>query len=160
MASEVAELALEAQPVFARVFVPIDYSNESQRAFGIALELQRIYGSAICLFHMGESDSSEEFLGGLGGAVYHDWAHQTEERLRRFVEHVAPGANVEYRVTFDPDSKEMLIRDEAESWGATLVIIADRVGKSIFRSVAENVLRTSKIPIFVLREEEPAPIED
>jgi hypothetical protein len=67
---------------------------------------------------MDESGTSDEFLGGLGGAVYHDWVRQAEKRLRRFVEHVAPGANVEILATFDPDSKERRIHDEAEGWGA------------------------------------------
>src|SRR5262245_41744941 len=77
--------------VFDRIFVPIDFSTASHLALGAALELHRTHGSTLCLFHAAQSDGSDEWLAGIGSpAASGDWVKESEGRLRRFLENVAP----------------------------------------------------------------------
>jgi nucleotide-binding universal stress UspA family protein len=139
--------------VFERVFVPVDYSRDSQLAVGVALELQRVHGSRVCLFHAAEGGGENDFLGGIGSpAVQGDWVEQARERLRRFIENVAPDAKdrFELRAAMDTDDVLRMIHDEARTWGASLLVIAAPVHRRLLRSKAERVVHDSEIPTLVI----------
>jgi nucleotide-binding universal stress UspA family protein len=146
---------MEAKTIFDRLFVPVDYSMDSHRAVGAALELQRVLGSSVCLFHAAESDGTHEFLGGLGSsAVNGDWLVHAEQRLRRFVENVAPecGERIELRARMGGETVR-LVHDEAHRWGATLIIVSAEVRARIFRSKAERLIHDFDLPTLVIPTE-------
>ena len=153
--------AAEAKELFARVFVPVDYTRASHQAVGVALELARAFGSRVCVFQLAEEGGADEFLGGLGDRrTPSDLVKNAKERLHRFIEHIAPGEAdaVEVRASTAVKPIEE-IHDEARRWGATLVIAATTF-EGFFRSPAEKLVHNFDIPVLLIPSawEEP-PLE-
>ncbi len=141
-----------AKTIFDRIFVPVDYSMDSHRAVGAALELHRSLGSAVCLFHCTESEGTSEFLGGLGSpAVMGDWPARAEQRLRRFLENVAPDCDsgIELRTRIGGETVR-LVHEEAHAWGASLIIVSAEVRARLFRSKAERLIHDYDVPMLVI----------
>jgi nucleotide-binding universal stress UspA family protein len=146
-------MVASARFVFERIFVPVDYTRDSQLAVGVALELQRAHGSQVCLFHAAEGGGENDFLGGIGSpAVQGDWVAQARERLRRFLENVAPDAmdRLELRAAMDTDDVLRMIHDEARTWGASLLVVAAPVHRRLLHSKAERIVHDSEIPTLVI----------
>ena len=143
--------ALAAKELFARVFVPVDFTQSSQQAVGIALELKRVFGSEVCLFQLAEEGGADEFLGGLGDpATPGDLVRNARERLERFVENIAPGSAGAVEVRARADVKPMEdLREEARRWGATLVVAATTF-RGFFRSPAEKLVHGFDIPVLLI----------
>ncbi len=144
-------IVVEAQEIFARVFVPVDFTRSSRQAVGVALALKRSFGSKVCVFQLAEEGGADEFLGGLGDpATPGDLVRNARERLQRFVENIAPAfaGSVEVRACVDVKPLEE-IRDEARRWGATLVVAATTF-KGIFRSPAEKLVHGFDIPLLLI----------
>lgn len=149
--STVAPTVAEAKEIFARVFVPVDFTTSSHQAVGAALELKRAFGSEVCIFQLAEEGGADEFLGGLGDpASPGDLVRSARERLQRFIENVAPtfADSVEVRASTYVKPMED-IRDEARRWGATLVIAATTF-EGLFRSPAEKLVHGFDIPVLLI----------
>lgn len=142
----------EAKEIFARLFVPVDFTISSHRAVGAAIELRRAFGSEICLFNLAEDTGGDEFLGGLGAPVRPaDLGVDAEERLRRFVKNIAPDFADAVEVRARPDVRPLEdLRHEARRWGATMVVVAAEFQGGIFRSPAEKLVHNFFIPVLLL----------
>lgn len=141
-----------ANPIFARLFVPIDFTIACHRAFGVALELKRAFGSTVCLFHLTMSHTTDEFLGGLGNpAGPADLLARAELRLRDFVENVAPEYvdAIELRTGLEM-TPIADIQHEARRWRATLVIATAEFKAGLYRSPAEKLVHRSDIPLLLI----------
>ena len=146
-------LLSRARAPFERIFVPVDYGADGHRAVGVALELQRVYGSTVCLFHVQDEEGSEEFLAGVGAPVDADGASEAIGRLRRFVDNIAPGAasRVEARARVGGDAETAkLVLDEAAEWRATLIVVTATTHRALLRTVAERVVRKTPVAVLVL----------
>ncbi len=145
-------LLSESQALFRRVFVPVDYSLDSHRTVGVAVELQRVHGSDVCLFHLHHGDTSAEFLSGLG-APAGDGDAEAKGRLLRFIDNIAPGVgarvDLRARIAGEPEKRRVFV-EEAVDWGATLIVVTETVHTMLFRSVAEKVVRRSHIAVLTL----------
>ncbi|MEI9885750.1 MAG: universal stress protein [Rhizomicrobium sp.] len=140
-----------AVALFARLFVPVDYTLESHRAVQVALELRRTYGSALCLFHAAQSTGSDDWIAGIGSpAVGGDWVMQAKARLRRFLDHVAPDAGPEVEMSSKVGLPLVTLGSAAHEWGATLVVAAASLHASILRSPAEKLLRAMRLPSLII----------
>jgi nucleotide-binding universal stress UspA family protein len=140
-----------AGEVFARVFVPVDFTISSHEAVGVALRLKRAFDSRVCIFQLVESGGADEFLAGLGApATPSDLVSNATERLRSFIDHIAPGFadSVEVRAYAYVKPIED-IRNEARRWGATLVVAATTFA-GIFRSPAEKLVHNFDIPVLLI----------
>lgn len=145
------DIDVAAQPVttFARIFVPVDFSMRCHRALATALDLRRMYGSAVCVFHGVESSGADDFLGGIGSpAVHGDWVSEGEGRVRRFLANVVPDADPGIEVRATVEFTERTLCREAELWGATLVVIHAEKGR--FRSFADRLLHQIGVPVLVV----------
>jgi nucleotide-binding universal stress UspA family protein len=143
-----------AAKMLDRVFVAVDYTMDSHRAVGVALELRRTHGSTVCLFHAAESTGSDDWLAGIGSpAVAGDWVVETEERLRRFLRNVAPDADADIEVRARVGLPVSSLCVEAHRWGATLVIATARLHTRIVRSPAEQIVRQVGLPILIIPAE-------
>lgn len=152
--TEEASSTEEAPPtsLLERILVPVDFSMASHRAVEVALELRRLASSTVCLFHLAQSDTTFDFLGGIGSpAVGGDWVAETEERLQRFITNIAaPDRDrIEVRAAVGGDLGTGL-RAEATRWGATLVVASADIHAKLFRSPAERLVRTLAMPILVI----------
>lgn len=142
----------ESVTVFDRIFVPVDFSIDSHRAVRVALELRRMRGSAMCLFHAVESTGSDDWLGGIGSpAVGGDWVSEATRRLRRFLANLGiddDGIDVRARIGLPLRT----VCESARDWNATLVIAAARVHASLVRSPGERLVRQLGLPVLVIPE--------
>ena len=146
-------------PLIAKILVPIDFSEGSERAAHYAAALARRLGATVHLVHVLEPAAmvkgpfefyeppSREFL----DRLYWD----TRSRL------VAVGSKLE--VGFVRVASEVrhgtpadCIRDAIVDYGTDLVVMSThgRSGLShlLMRSVAEQVIRAARCPVLVLRE--------
>jgi nucleotide-binding universal stress UspA family protein len=140
-----------AAAIFRRLFVPVDFSMSSHRAVGVALDLQRTYGSAICIFHWVASSGSDDWLGGIGSpAVAGDWVAETKERLHRFLDNIAPGAAARVEINARFGETIPSIRRAAEDWNASLVIAAAGVHTELLRSPAEHLIHHFEVPTLII----------
>ncbi len=141
----------QAIELFARVFVPIDFSPSSHLAVGAALQLKRAFGSDVCIFQLIEESGGDEFLAGLGATTTPgDLVRGARDRLRRFLENVAPAYADTVEVRASTDVKPIDdIRDQARSWDATLVVAATTF-RGLFRSPAEKLVHGFDIPVLLI----------
>lgn len=143
----------ESKELFSRLFVPVDFTMSSHRALGAAIELKRVFGSTVCLFNLAEDTGGDDFLGGLGDPrAPTDLVLDAEERLRRFLENVAPDVgtdDIEVRACADARPLDDL-RRQAQRWRATLVIASADFQGGLFRSPAEKLVHNFFIPVLLL----------
>jgi nucleotide-binding universal stress UspA family protein len=139
--------------MFDRILVAIDFSMESHRAIGVALELQRLHGSTVRLFHAAESSGSDDWLGGIGSpSVGGDWITESTGRLRRFVDNVAPGTSSRLEVGARVGELVFVLRLEIREWAPTLLIAALPVHSRIVRSPAEHLVHDLEVPTLIIPE--------
>jgi nucleotide-binding universal stress UspA family protein len=149
--SPVTPNVAQSRSIFERILVPIDFSMASQRALGAALELRRQYGSRVCVFHVSESSTHDEFLGGLGGAK--QGKGEAEGRLHRFLENVAPGAAGELEIRTQVGAEiEAAIAEEAQAFRATLVVLPE-TRTTFGRSRSEKAVRKLAVPALVIPDD-------
>jgi nucleotide-binding universal stress UspA family protein len=144
---------LDAVIDFRRILVPVDFAECSRRALATALELQRRFGSEICIFHLAQQGGADEFIGGLGNPTLPaDLVTQTEDRLRRFVDNVFPGqaSLVSCRAQVGADLVHAIDRI-AGQWNATLVILGGHPHQGVFRTLTEQIIQQLDTPVMVLR---------
>jgi nucleotide-binding universal stress UspA family protein len=137
--------------ILDRVLVAVDFSMESHTAVGVALELQRVHGSVVRLFHAAESTGSDDWLGGIGSpAVAGDWVTESTARLRRFIDNVAPGAASKLEVSARVGEIVFALGLEIREWRPTLLIAALPVHSRILRSPAEHLVHDVEIPTMII----------
>lgn len=144
-------VAAGATGIFDRIFVPVDLTIASHYAMGVALALKRTFGSEVCVFELAEQTGGDEFLAGLGNPLTPaELARGTEERLRRFIENIAPGfgeaVHVRARLAIKPVRE---IRYEAHEWEATLLVVATKF-EGLLRSPAERLIHGFDIPVLLI----------
>jgi nucleotide-binding universal stress UspA family protein len=144
-----------------RILVPTDFSPGAERALRWAATLADGFGAEMIFLHA--LDLNLAALAGLPSEVA---AIPAVEELARLVRAEAaesmgklsaryPGA----RTIVLEGSPRTLIPQVAEEEGASLIVMGTR-GRSglslvVFGSVAEHVVRTSRIPVLTVREDEP-----
>ncbi len=154
---EASAIGVEANALFRRLFVPVDFSMSSHRSVGVALELEKTFGSKVCVFHWVQSTGSDDWLGGIGSpAVAGDWIVETKDRLRRFLDNIAPGVSEHVEVHARFGETIASIRRAAEEWEATLVIAAASVHRALLRSPAEQLVHDFDVPTLILPADLPA----
>lgn len=150
-----------SQVTIRRILVPTDFSPGAERALRWAATLADGFGAELIFLHV--LDLNLAALAGLPSEVA---AVPAVEELARLVRAEAaesmgklsagyPGA----RTIVLEGSPRTLIPQVAEEEGASLIVMGTH-GRSglalvIFGSVAEHVVRTSRIPVLTVREDEP-----
>jgi nucleotide-binding universal stress UspA family protein len=146
---------------FRRILVPIVPSRDDARyALLAALELQRRFGSQVRVVTFTEFGENEQWGRGVG--VDEDLADleiSAHDRLRRFVENVAPHAvdAVSYAVFQDNDIPRAIDR-AASDWVATLVVMTTHAPRGVLRARYERIIRAVDVPVLLLRPP-PSPPE-
>ncbi|MFO0617499.1 MAG: universal stress protein [Polyangiaceae bacterium] len=139
-----------------RILVPTDFSPNSRTALDWAMTLGQKFDSAIRVFHAG-------VVPPVSYADVVTWpVGPIEDAARNAMQTLVTGASKDYPgieggVRVGVGAADEILK-EAEDWKADLIVMATHGRRGITRflmgSVAENVLRHSATPVFVVRPTE------
>jgi nucleotide-binding universal stress UspA family protein len=138
-----------------RILVAVDFTETSDRAFDFALQLAEKFGASVIAMHAFEIP----VIGFPDGALVAtaDIASRIQEAAKQGLEAAVKsrqgrGAKIE-SVLREGNAHEE-VRAVAEEMGADLIVIGTHGRKGLARallgSVAENVIRTVKIPVLTI----------
>jgi nucleotide-binding universal stress UspA family protein len=143
--------------VFKRLLVPLDGTRRSASIVPLAVQIALGFGCNVRLLSVIDTRSGETGAivpKGTVGKLMEGEVYQAEEYLRtvvaRFEDHGIP-TSVEVRVG-DP-VKEIL--NAADEFGSDIITMATRsrrnLGRLVFGSVADAVVRESRVPVLLYR---------
>ena len=143
-----------------RILVPLDQSEVAEAAVPVVADTARGAQATVRLLHVAPVPGNR--LDEHGRVVA--YADQEMERLRsegldylHAVEAQLPGIPVECAVRFGDPVPEILA--EAEAFGAELIAVTTTgrsgVSRTLFGSVAEQILRKADTAVMLLRSERP-----
>lgn len=142
--------SLEAgRRIFERLFVVFDFSRHARRALGVALDLRRDHGSAICLFHVVELTSGDDWVAGIGGDRA-GWASDAHGMLGRYVESLPQAVRPGIELMASPGPAMAAIRAAAHDWRATLIIAPESVHRVLLASPGEQLVRNTDVPTLII----------
>jgi nucleotide-binding universal stress UspA family protein len=144
--------------VIKRILCPVDLSEFSPHVLDRAVAMARAYGAAICVQHVLPVAGVAVVPFGLGGpssfGYYPVDREQVLKNLPRLLSlDTRHDVSIDIHVTEAPVvAKEILL--QADRVGADLIVVGTH-GRSgfdrlVFGSVAEKVLRTSKLPVMTV----------
>lgn len=140
--------------MFKKIIVGVDFSENSQRAVRTATQLARSLDAEVVLVHVYAP-----------GAEYDDAPRETAAELRPLLEarvrdlaeahHKASGAKVDWGVVDGSPAQE--VATFAARWGGDLIVAGTAgrggVAKALLGSVADTLVRTSKVPVLIVGPE-------
>ena len=149
--------------MFERILVATDGSKHSQRAAEAAVEMARLYGSTIIALYVVDigkeyaplgdltSKSSEEMIAGIRSSLQ----DQGEKATRSVAEMAERAAVPAIRRIIEGYPAQDIIRI-AEEENAGLIVMggmgASGLDRFFLGSVADKVVRSSKIPVLVVKD--------
>ena len=148
--------------MFEKILVAIDGSTHSERAAAAGIEMARLYGGVVTVLYV--IDKSKEYapLGDLLSKVVEDpfaamWdmlKKQGEEAIKR-VEEMAKTAGVSVVREIVEGYPADTIISVAEKENMNLIVVgyigATGLERFLLGSVADKVVRNSKVPVLVVR---------
>ena len=143
--------------MYERMLVSLDGSVASEAILPFAEQVAGPLDAEIVLFRVLEPPSPIELVAS-AGVVSPDMFTLRDIEAKRYlseIEHrlAKKGLRVRTRVTFGSPAEEILAA--ARSISADLIAMATRgrsgVGRALFGSVAESVLRASPVPVLLIR---------
>ena len=139
----------DATAIFRRILVPVDFSMASHQGVFLALELRRLYGSKICVFHATHGGENDQFLAGLGSPASASDLIDTSP-VRRFLNNIAPEQSdaVECDTAMEDDYVTS-IHAKAKKWEATLVVLSHESHPSLLRTHSEKLMKVLDVPVLV-----------
>lgn len=137
-----------------RIFVPTDFSNHSERALDVALEMARAFGARLQLFHcFDEVEGGKAPVGsaGLDPAI----RASAEERLKQLVGRF-DSDGVEIDLEVHPGMfPAAAVRERARETAPDLIVLGThgRTGlrRALLGSVAEELVREAPCPVVIVK---------
>ncbi|MFT4978035.1 MAG: universal stress protein A [Myxococcota bacterium] len=141
---------------FKNILVPVDFTDDARRVLAKAQELAAETGAHLALLHVGVS--TDAVLSGAAGSVYHNLAERIEseqrETLSRMATELVP-AEQPYSQHLRHGEPASEIVACAEEGGHDLIVMGTHGRRGLARmllgSVAEQVVRSSPIPVLLIR---------
>jgi len=149
-------------PMFRKILVPVDFSDHSDKAMAMALDLARRYEAELILLHAVHLPIPVgHFPGGDVTVEYGQLVEYAESaarsQLQARVDQVALGDRA--RTSLRTGDPVQVILDEAERRGADLIVMGTHGRSGLSRlfmgSVAERVVRASPCPVLTARIDLP-----
>jgi nucleotide-binding universal stress UspA family protein len=140
--------------VFTSILCPVDFSEHSERALGVALELAALTGAHLTLVHVVDA-----LLDAASRATHNGEAleAQTQQELQDLLQRIATAAGKEPRriaiavAVGDPAEQVLKQAVECES---DLIVIGTQglegARRLVFGSTTEGVLRASRVPVLAV----------
>ncbi len=147
----------------ARILCPTDYSATSDNAVRYAVEFARKVGAHVRFLHILSPGDAVEKV-----AVASELSESHEEEDDALPENFSRILMAEKKKGLDADLRILrgeapkVITEQAHSWGADLIIMGSHGRTGLHRlmmgSVAEEVFRSSDIPVLLVKEQAAAKI--
>jgi nucleotide-binding universal stress UspA family protein len=152
-------------PLYQRILVAVDGSATSDKGLDEALRLARLTGATLHIVHV-----LDELSLAFGIEAYAAYSQDVLDALREGANRIigdaaekarSAGVPADTRLieTFGARVADLLV-DEARTWKADLIVIGTHGRRGVRRLVlgsdAEQTLRTSPVPVLLVRAEEPA----
>jgi nucleotide-binding universal stress UspA family protein len=140
--------------VFTSILCPVDFSEHSERALGVALELAALTGAHLTIVHVVDAllDAASRASGNQAALEA-----QTQQELQDLLQRLAESGGREPRrmaiavAVGDPAEQVLKQADESES---DLIVIGtqglERAKRFVFGSTTEGVLRASRVPVLAV----------
>jgi nucleotide-binding universal stress UspA family protein len=146
---------------FKKILCPVDLSDISRESLRKAVGLAQQYGAELLVAHV---VSSAAWLSpplhsmSINISEYQEKIHQSSsEALGRLVAEVVPG-QLQTEVILQTGDPSHMISELADEKEVDLIVMSSRentaLGRFIFGSVAERVLRSVSCPVLVLKEKD------
>lgn len=148
----------EDVPGLGRILVPVDFSDDADRALEYGVDVAREEGSHLDVLHVVERITYPDFYYPASPSrerMARDVSEQAEERLRRRVEDLRGGRTmtVDYGVEIGDPVEVIVARAETE--GAHLIVMGSRgrtgLERVLLGSVTEGVIRRAPCPVLVVK---------
>ena len=142
-----------------KILVPTDFSDLSLKAIKVAGKYASIFDGSISLMHshIPITELDEPYAIGMSSKIYQDY-EEIEESIRKKLnkisdEHIAPEYKGDVQVHIGNPAQSIV--EVAEEFDIIIMSTHGRTGFSRFLlgSVAEKVLRMSKVPVMVVENE-------
>ena len=131
------------------ILTTTDFSDASRPGLESAAQLAAATGAALHVVH-----AEEPLLAAAAQHSHLDIATPTREELQKFVAAALPARSPSPQLHVRSGSAAEAILEAAAAVGADLIVIASHgrsgVGRAVFGSVAEGVLRQATIPVLVV----------
>lgn len=143
---------------FEKIYCPVDFSEPSYEALERASDLAEHFGGKLRVVHVIQQYPAYATAAhaGVGFSVEEYKESMTEksrESMKKAVsEHVSDRVEAEHEILYGDPAKEVL-RD-AKEWGTEMLVISSHgwtvLEEIFFGSVAEKILRHSRMPVLVV----------
>ncbi len=148
--------------MFEKILIATDGSKHSKRAAEAAIEMAGLYGSAITVLYVVDIGKEYAPLGDLISKVADDMIAGIRSNLKQQGEEItkevaekasSAGLNAERRIVEGYPAQEILRLAREEKAGLIVMggIGATGLEKFLLGSVADKVVRSSEIPVLVVR---------
>ena len=140
--------------MFKKVIVGVDFSDKTDRAIGVALNLAKSTHGTAVLLHVLPPVADEARRTSPGVDAETNAMRAVEERLRNEAEKLSRenNAHADYGVVAGKPADEILAY--VQKWGGDVIIVASeaRTGldRLILGSVAERLIQLSPVPVLVV----------
>jgi nucleotide-binding universal stress UspA family protein len=146
---------------FAKILIPVDFSEGSNHAVRSALELESMREREVILYHVVEVTT----FGMYGPESF--WTDENlelirkaaEEEMRKFIERTGTGSPFTVRIETSSREPAEMICEEARRSGADLIVLSTH-GRSgwnrlLLGSVTKRVIRHAPCPVLTFRSPDP-----
>ncbi len=140
--------------MFERIMIATDGSKHSERAAEMGLELARLSGGAITVVYVADTGRLSHLPEDMALASIRDLLIKEGEEATDYIEEMAKRAGVACtKMVIEGHPGDELVRFADES-GANVIVLGScgRSGldKFLLGSVAEKVVRTSRVPVLTV----------
>ena len=153
--------------MYQRILVPVDGSPTSTQGLSEALRLARMSGGQVRLLHLVDTLSLALTLGAYGafsGDIADDLRKEGEKILKSCRQQ-ALDAGVTADVVMEEGTRGRLaelVQEQVRSWPADVVVLGTHgrrgVGRMVLGSDAEQVARSSPVPVLLVRGSDALPL--
>ncbi|MBN8749236.1 Putative universal stress protein [Xylophilus ampelinus] len=151
--------------MYQRILVPVDGSETSRRGLDEALRLAAAVGGRVRVLHAIDELSfalaMDGYAGNPGGWL--DTLREQGSRLLALAAAQAAKAGVPADTVLRDEFRSpvhQVVNDEARDWGAELIVLGTHgrrgLGRLVMGSSAEQILRTARVPVLLVRSAEEA----
>ena len=141
--------------LFNKILVPYDGSNYADKALDIACRFSKDYGSKVRVLHVIDASHAWVIIGGITLSFEEKLVSEAKKLLSKAIEYARKnyGITIEEKLRIGHPANDII--EEAEEWGADLIIIGAKgisgLKRLLLGSVAEAVAHHANCNVLIVR---------